>query len=410
MDMQLLKQLKQMEVNFNQPWTAILKELQEKNVSLLDRIGTCQDEEQLGKLQRLQSQVESLCGEVDQLLSTGMSLEPPKTDNAATGQGGTVTPQAAAGMKTGGNAQSAPVAPKAAGAAVSDKMGDAMSHYVAKQNAPKSSFQLDSSGKILEKYTGDGGDVVIPQGITEIQSDAFRKCATLKSVTFPSSLRWIGTSAFRECISLRSVSVPQGGIGRSAFCDCPNLCEVTISKNVTEIGDWAFGDCIRLENVDIAPGVTDIGKSAFSGCNHLRTITIPQGVTNIGGYAFNECVRLQSVTLPKSLSRIEDYFFQDCTNLEQVSIPSGIVQIGENAFRKCSALQKLTIPEGVTKINAWAFVHCTQLRSLTLPRSLRDIGYAAFYECNQGLLTIYAPSGSYAQEYAKNNGMNFRAL
>ena len=53
-----------------------------KNISLLDRIGTSQDPVQREKLQILQGQIETLCEEIDQILSTGVSLDPPR-GNAA---------------------------------------------------------------------------------------------------------------------------------------------------------------------------------------------------------------------------------------------------------------------------------------------------------------------------------------
>ena len=40
---------------------------------------------------------------------------------------------------------------------------------------------------VLTKYVGPGGDVVIPEGVTEIRYWAFDGCENLKSVFIPKS-------------------------------------------------------------------------------------------------------------------------------------------------------------------------------------------------------------------------------
>ncbi len=42
-------------------------------------------------------------------------------------------------------------------------------------------FQIEDG--ILIKYTGKGGDVVVPNGVTEIALGAFEECSSLTSVT-----------------------------------------------------------------------------------------------------------------------------------------------------------------------------------------------------------------------------------
>ncbi len=66
------------------------------------------------------------------------------------------------------------------------------------------------------------------------------------------------------------------------------------------------------------------------------------------------------------------------------------------------------LPEGVTKIGGDAFVNCCDLTSITLPESVREIPRRAFW--NNPALTIYAPAGSYAEEYAKKNHIPFAAI
>ena len=86
---------------------------------------------------------------------------------------------------------------------------------------------------VLKKYTGNGGDVVIPEGVTSIIGGYNRGVFSdhkLTSVTFPESLTSIG-----EC----------------AFSGCGGLVRVTISPNVKSIKRDAFKNCKKLKEVHV---------------------------------------------------------------------------------------------------------------------------------------------------------------
>ena len=42
---------------------------------------------------------------------------------------------------------------------------------------------------VLKQYTGPGGDVVIPEGVTEVGRWAFNDCIGLTGVTIPAGVR-----------------------------------------------------------------------------------------------------------------------------------------------------------------------------------------------------------------------------
>ena len=63
--------------------------------------------------------------------------------------------------------------------------------------------------KKLQKYMGNGGDVVIPDGVTAIGNEKFMECVELNGVTIPDSVTSIGN--FEFCgESLTSISIPDG--------------------------------------------------------------------------------------------------------------------------------------------------------------------------------------------------------
>lgn len=83
------------------------------------------------------------------------------------------------------------------------------------------------------------------------------------------------------------------------------------------------------------------------------------------------------------------------------------MSIGNHAFSECTSLISVTIPYSVKNIGEFAFYGCSNLEKVTIPKSVSEIGYDAFYNCPK--LTIYGESGSYAEQYAKENGIPFKA-
>lgn len=65
-------------------------------------------------------------------------------------------------------------------------------------------------GNILVEYTGPGGDVVIPDGISTIGQKAFSENNSLTSVVIPDSVTSIETEAFDHCTYLTRVAFGKG--------------------------------------------------------------------------------------------------------------------------------------------------------------------------------------------------------
>ena len=51
------------------------------------------------------------------------------------------------------------------------------------------------NGELIEYY-GNGGDLIIPDGVTSIADEVFAENLSLTSVFIPASVRWIGDMAF----------------------------------------------------------------------------------------------------------------------------------------------------------------------------------------------------------------------
>ena len=219
------------------------------------------------------------------------------------------------------------------------------------------------NGKLRE-YIGPGGDIVIPEGVTEIDPSAFKRCKTSPVV-------------------MRSVVIPEGvtSLKGGTFRECSELVRVTLPESLVEIGgdsyfDACFGACFDLKKINLPAGLKKIGAYAFR-FTELTEAVIPSGVTEIGTGAFLNCRELTKISLPEGLYAIKEELFKECRNLRRVEIPSSVRTIGGEAFYDCGNLSEVLLPEGLESIGAGAFCGCESLKELRFPSTLRriDDGY-----------------------------------
>lgn len=104
---------------------------------------------------------------------------------------------------------------------------------------------------ILHAYPSATGDIVIPDGVTEMKWGAFYNCTNITSVTIPDSMIYICDWVFYNCDSLTKIIISDSVtfIGDSAFQNCSNLKSVTIGENVETISYGAFKSCTNLTSV-----------------------------------------------------------------------------------------------------------------------------------------------------------------
>ena len=288
------------------------------------------------------------------------------------------------------------------------------------------------------------GDVVIPEGITELGSEAFER-RHITSIIIPDSVTKIGTYAFHGCPYLKTVTIGNGllEIGEDAFMvfssleeitvgqNCPNYSsqtgilynkdktefvhvpsavrEVVIPDGITVIGE-EFRDNENLTSIVFGSGLKEIGGYAFEHCKNITSIILPEGVQSIGAEAFCGCVNLTEVSIPDSITYI-DGAFHDCDKLRYTE-QNGCLYLGNKnnpyvvlveqknrnmttctvnantkiiydmAFERYeSKMKSVTIPDGIVQIGERAFSGCRDMTQFTIPDSVKSIGRDAFYAC-----------------------------
>ena len=186
---------------------------------------------------------------------------------------------------------------------------------------------------VLTAYNGASRDVVIPNGVIDIEPQAFSDTA-ITSVFIPEGVTRITEYGFGHCTSLASVTLPStlAKIEQGAFYCCYSLASVDLPKGLKALDKNAFGYCTSLKSVEIPAGITAIPAEAFKDCESLERVVIPDTVSYIGRFAFSKCAALTEVWIPDSVTTIEMQAFYGCRSLTSVRLPAQCKGIDPSAF------------------------------------------------------------------------------
>ena len=264
---------------------------------------------------------------------------------------------------------------------------------------PKIAKKLVDEGKTEDAYkifsfvSKDGGeykkmveagitDIVIPEGVTKIEANAFSGCTELKSVTIPKSVTRIGYNAFYNCTGLTEIkfnaeSCADLGGESDVFANAGKSSggiSVCFGESVKRIpanlfSTYAESDTPKVNSVIIGDNVESIGEYAFSRCSELNSIVIGKNVKTIETSAFRACEGIKSIRIPGSVERIEVDAFAFCTSLESISFEKNgsLSIIGNSAFYYCEKLVSIELPERLKYIGIYAFKKCMALASVKFP-------------------------------------------
>lgn len=231
-------------------------------------------------------------------------------------------------------------------------------------------------------------EVVIPDGVEEIQKYAFYNCSGLQKVTILGEVKFIREYAFYNDVKLAEINLEKVlGIGEKSFYGCEKLNNIDVTKTYA-MGVEAFANCKSLETIDIT-ALRNAGRGVFRGCEKLSTVVMDgQGRTKLAESMFAES-GLVDVTITEKI-QIPDSCFARCKDLEKVTITENLVSIGNLAFCECPLLSDFTM-QNVGTIGEQAFYDCESLTAFTLPDCDVSIGRYAFLDCeNLASITLQA--------------------
>jgi hypothetical protein len=263
---------------------------------------------------------------------------------------------------------------------------------------------FDKSQRTLMAAPGGfTGSFAIPGSVVDIEDNAFGFCNGLIGVSIPDGVTNIGSQAFYSCESLTNLTLGSNilSVGDSAFAYCEGLTNLVVPDRVTLIGTGVFQGCSMLSSITLGTNVSSIGSSAFQSCSSLTELSVPNSVTNLGADVLAGCSGLTNVGLGSQLASIGDNGFQDCSRLTVIVLPASLNSLGNGVFAGCASLTAIMVdslnpfynsangvlfnqsqttliqvpagfvgsfalPNGVTNISSGALAGCAQLTAITV--------------------------------------------
>ena len=220
-------------------------------------------------------------------------------------------------------------------------------------------FTIDDG--VLVSYTGSATQVRIPEGVTEISTNAFSG-AQVTSVWIPASVRAIDDSAF--------AGQP---LTQVTFQD-----DDAHPSQLETIGDRAFS-YTPLESVSLPRSLKTAGLETFSDMAKLRSVTVGPNVQADGLFAaFARTPLLESIEV--------DAANQSYQSLDGVLYTKGLTHLATYPQAKNSG-GSYTVAEETAFIDEGAFASA-QITSVTLPSHLRNVGKGAFVGARITSLTL----------------------
>lgn len=271
------------------------------------------------------------------------------------------------------------------------------------------------------------GELVLPDGMTEIPERAFCEFSGLTNIIIPDSVTKIGTDAFlgtefynndenwengvlycgkylikSKEDDLGNTGIKEGTlvIADEAFKDSKNLPdEILFPDSLIIIGDKAFSNT-GLVKLTIGENVEHIGKGAFYSqqLTELKyyainaNTDIKVGDYDISGTPFGADDEVK-LTIGHNVKNLPTGVFSHLLVKEVVFEGVSVCEsIGDYAFYDCPWLTSIEIPNSVTTIGNCAFEGCPSLTSITIPSSIQTMGYSVFgatYTYRGRPLTVY---------------------
>ena len=258
--------------------------------------------------------------------------------------------------------------------------------------------------------------ITIGDTVNRIDDRAFMDCSSLRYVIFgeDSLLTTIGERAFEDCSSLRYFVTPEGvnSIGSMAFLRCSSLASISLpfagdggsntnfgyifgtlasnEDNTSEPGGANIPTALKTVNITVA---TSVANSTFINCNNIKNINYTNEVTSIGDSAFKNCSSLISADLMSNATAIGQSAFSGCSNLKEAILGEGLEEIEDYVFENCARLRYVDLPTTLEHIGECSFKGCKSLQSLMIPDAVEDLGAEAFINCTL-LNSIILPENS----------------
>ncbi|MDD4291259.1 MAG: leucine-rich repeat protein [Clostridia bacterium] len=257
---------------------------------------------------------------------------------------------------------------------------------------------------VLTAYNGEGGEVVVPDGVTAIGNRAFDKNKMITNVILPEGVVSLGAYSFRLCSYLENINFPSTlvDIKMAAFAGCRNLKEIDFSKATAlkTIGDSAFVLCTSIKEL-VIPDIEGLKVNAmsFGGLLGLEKLEINADLEICNSFYIYP--KLTTLTINGRLDMISRYDQNnnggnDFAGLDSIEVINFYGDVGNIGFKHryerwgdimihnsfgVSAMPKLrevNFYGNVDSIGGCSFSNCPNLEKVTFYKNVGQIGISAF--------------------------------
>lgn len=217
------------------------------------------------------------------------------------------------------------------------------------------------------------GDIVLPNAVRTISSEAFAGNAAITTMSFPATLANLGESAFRGCSNIASFSIDAANEKYKV-----NTGNAIVTIDDTKVMAYPAA-ATATSYVDAT--ATTIAAHAFYGAKNLTEIKI-DNCTNFGDYSFAG-TSIAKMNLRNTIGR---YVLQNCISLTDVTLENG-KEIPFGVCQGCTALTSFVCNEDPLTVKQEAFAECSSLKTLNLGGLLCILETDAFRGCGVETIT-----------------------
>ncbi len=282
-------------------------------------------------------------------------------------------------------------------------------------------------------------EIIISEGIVELEDDFYKNCMRLNKITLPNSLKKIGAYSFYGSLSLQNIEIPDGVtyLGDFAFGRCRFLKNIKLSNNLEIISNGCFF-MSQIKEITIPASVEVIKDEAFKSSFELNEVIFKGELPDIEGDAFDSCTFLYKIkcgdkcygtfddlkddiiehrkkrqkvffypddlkldvykeevriiVLKHDTEEVKDFELAYFPNAFQVVLPETLKKIGYGAFLGCKKIKYINLPPNLESIKSQAFYGCESIEKLIIPSRITYIQDETFKYC-KSLKKLFLPDG-----------------
>ena len=282
----------------------------------------------------------------------------------------------------------------------SDMLGNNDSYVPAEADEDAPEFVIENG--VLTAYNGEGGEVIVPDGVKAIGSNVFTKDPTITKIVLPEGLTTIGANSINVLKNLTELVLPStlerlefnslhtltslktldlehtnlNYIG-SALNALTSIKEITFPKTETPLTmDFGLAICYNLEKVTFLGDIENMMSSVMFN-DALKEVEFNGKVNKLDdestGFSMSltSCDKLERIVFHESVGTIGCH--------TETDFGDGFIQVNDSkALSTLPSLKEVVFEKDVECITGYSFASCAKLESVVFCGNLGSLGTQAF--------------------------------